>query len=93
MIFFDAYLDLEMRNLVSILAFDSSVIKMILSRKNQSFITDQYPIFYKNRHEKIKNKFCNAIDVALENNQIRAIGYIIDHVIEFQNDYTSFYLF
>ena len=72
MIFFDAFLDLEMRNLVSILAFDSGVMKMILSEKNQEFIVgeygDEYPIFYKNKHEKKKNKFCNAIDVALENN-------------------------
>ena len=40
-----------------------------------------------------KYEFSNAIDVALKHNQIRAIGLIINHIVTFQNNYVSSYLF
>jgi hypothetical protein len=33
------------------------------------------------------------MDVALENNQIRACELIIKHIVKYQNTYTSSYLF
>ena len=77
-IFFSAYLELERRNMVSILAFDSMSIKSLLSENFVDYFDEEYPLFYKNKklvkqkgHDGII-KYCNiiynAIDVALENN-------------------------
>jgi hypothetical protein len=35
----------------------------------------------------------NAIDTALESNKIRAVGMILDHIVNYQNNYVSSYLF
>lgn len=39
------------------------------------------------------DKFITAIDIALENNQIRALKLILDYVIQYQNSYVFSFLF
>lgn len=34
-----------------------------------------------------------AIDIAMENNQIRAVGLMIDHIVKYQNNFVSSFLF
>ena len=102
MIFLDSYLELDRRNMVSILAFDSNTIGKILCEENFDYFQKDYPIFYQNKHEvdsdqaedcDFGHKFTNALHVAIENNQIRAVGKIIDHIVMFQNNFVSSYLF
>jgi hypothetical protein len=38
-------------------------------------------------------KYFSAIDTAFENNQIRGIGLMIQHIIKYQNNFVSSYLF
>lgn len=102
-IFYSAYLELERRNMVSILAFDSMSIKSLLSESFEEFFTSEFPIFYKNKKlwvkkgkdGKLRNcyKIYTAIDVALENNQIRAVGIMIEHIVKYQNNFVSSFLF
>ena len=35
----------------------------------------------------------NAIDVAIENNQVRGVGIMIDHIVKYQSNYVSAFLF
>ena len=54
----------------------------------------QYPIFYKMRHVINGEAFnVSALDVALENNQIRALNIIIKYIIEYQNSFAFYFLF
>jgi hypothetical protein len=92
-IFYSAYLELERRNMVAILAFDSMSIKSLLSEHFEEYFQSEFPIFYKNKKQCLKrgrdgimrNCFAiyNAIDVALENNQIRAVSLMIDHIVKY----------
>ena len=79
--------------MVSVLAFDSKTIKFLLDDKFSIYYQEEYPIFYTNMHQTDNTKTQNAIDVAIMNNQIKAVSLIIKHVIKYQNDYTSSYLF
>lgn len=91
-VFFSSFLELERRNLVSILAFDSRSIKSLLVDKNVSYFTRDFPIFYANQHPVTHGKY-NALDVALEHGQLRALDCIVNHICKYQNYYTSSYLF
>jgi len=69
--------------MIQILSFDSRIVRTLLSFEFSQFNKDT-PIFYKMRHvidDEIKN--VSALDVALENNQIRALNLIIKYIIEF----------
>jgi len=93
--FFQSFLELDRRNLVSIFAFESGIIKRLLCEKNRSCFNESFPIFYRNKHspEDTSGTMLNALDVALESNQIKAVNLIINHITEFQNNYVSSYLF
>ena len=48
-IFLNTYLELDRRNLVSILSFDSATMQQILKEENESYFQKDYPVFYKNK--------------------------------------------
>ena len=60
-IFFQSFLELDRRNMISILAFDSASIKSLLCDKNAEYFDPQYPIFYKNKEEKNDLKMSEVI--------------------------------
>ena len=91
-VFYSTYLELDRRNLVSILAFDSRAIRTLLDDKHAKNFDFDHPIFFHNKHP-ITMGTHNAMDVALENNQIRAVELIIKHICAYQNTFTSSYLF
>ena len=65
-IFYQSFLELDRRNMVSILAFDSYIIRSLLDEAYSQHFTSEIPIFYKNKSDTIgKKKYINAIDVAL----------------------------
>ena len=83
--------------MVSILPFDSKCLKSLLKDENSSFFTEEYPIFYRNKIQKRNNKqayfYRSAIDVALRNNQMRAVQSIISYIVKYQNNFVSSFLF
>ena len=83
MIFYNAYLEMERRNIVSIFALDSKTIGKLLSGQDPKYFDEEYPIFYRNKSKNEDEEFNTAIDVALLHNQTRAINYIIEHIIKF----------
>lgn len=92
-VFYQSFLELDRRNMVSILAFDSKTIKFLLKDDYSEGFSSEFPVFYTNRHQKNHKLKQNAIDVAIQNNQIRAVNLIIDHIIKYQNNFVSSYLF
>jgi len=89
-IFYQSFLELDRRNLVSILAFDGKTMGVLLHEDRSEYFSEDFPIFYRNMHGE---KAMNAIDVALRSNQIQSINRIINHVVTYQNSYISFFLF
>ena len=91
-IFYQSYLELERRNMLSILAFDSYAIKSLLSDKYSEYFEPEYPLFYKNRYPTRKwdpnrgsvkiYRYNNAIDVALSNNALRGVNLILQHIVK-----------
>lgn len=85
--FYKSFLELDGTNMVSILSFDSRSMRTLLSDKNKQFFQKEFPIFYKNKIQKTNNKqkyfYRSAIDSALRNNQIRAVGFIIDYIVKY----------
>jgi hypothetical protein len=70
--------------MATLLAFDSSSMDCLLSSKNSEYFDEQYPIIYKNKLKKRNGKgfyYTNAIDVALKNNQIRAVNCIVKYIV------------
>lgn len=63
--------------MIGFLAFDNRSIKELLGEKNKKFFTSKYPVFYKNEDGR------SAIDVALENNQIRSVSLMIEYIIKY----------
>jgi hypothetical protein len=59
----------------------------LLDDKNKEYFSCEFPLFYKNKIQKSNNNnkffYRNAIDSALRNNQIRAVGYIVDYVVKY----------
>lgn len=52
--------------MVSILAFDSYIIRSLLDEAYSHHFNSEHPIFYKNKSDNVgKKKYVNAIDVAL----------------------------
>jgi len=93
--FFKSMLEFEGNNLVSLLSFDSTSMKRLLSEENNELFTDRYPLFYKNKLAKGNGKFYyrNAIENCIKLNQVSACNYIIDYIIKWQNNYTSSEIF
>lgn len=73
--------------MVSYLAFDNRSIKELLDDQNRDYFNDKYPVFYKNEDG------TSAIDVALENNQIRSVNLMIDYIVKYQNSFVYAHLF
>lgn len=48
-IFFESFLELDRKNMVSILSFDSNSIKSLLSEQFQDYFEEEFPIFYLNK--------------------------------------------
>lgn len=70
-------MELDQSNMIQILSFDSRIVRTLLSFEFSQLNKDT-PIFYKMRHvidDEVHN--VSALDVALENNQIRALNLII----------------
>jgi hypothetical protein len=82
--------------MVSILAFDSNSISLLLNERFAHLFSDEYPIIYKVKAAKRKGNnyyYTNAIDNALKFNQVEGVKYLINYIIKFQNNYISSYLF
>jgi len=89
--------------MVSILAFDSRSIAILLSPGNEEFFEDKVPVIYKNRilkknqirssNKPLKYFYRTSIDNALRNNQIRAVQQMIDFIVKYQNNYVSSFIF
>lgn len=69
--FYKSFLELDGANLVTLLAFDSAVMEILLSSDNAQYFNEQYPIIYKNKLKKKNGNgffYTNSIDVALKHN-------------------------
>lgn len=89
-IFYKSFLELDRRNMLSLLAFDSNSIKILLAGCNQKYFKEEFPIFYRSKSENLvrsdgrlykKVLIANAIDSAMEHNQLRALSIMIDHIV------------
>ena len=80
--------------MIQILSFDSRIVKALMESKFNDEFNRKYPIFYKMRHVINGREFnVSALDVALQNNQIRALNAIIAYIIEYQNSFAFYFLF
>jgi hypothetical protein len=69
--FYKTFLELDMSNFCSMLAFDSGSMSVLLNENNQEYFSELYPIIYKNKVPKRNGEsffYTNAIDIALKNN-------------------------
>lgn len=71
--FYKSFLELNGANMVSILAFDSRSMTVLLDEQtNKDHFKEEYPIFYRNKLLKSNNKnkffYQSAIDIAFKNN-------------------------
>lgn len=86
-LFMKVFLELNVKSLVSYLAFDYHAMAALLSEQNHEYFSDEFPIFYKNE------KGESAIDVALGKNQIRSVNEMIMYICKFQNSWVYSNLF
>jgi hypothetical protein len=87
-VFYKSFLELGGSNFCSMLAFDSRSMTYLLGDQFSKYFTVTYPIFYQNKHnkgtmEKPKYFYRNAVDIALENNQYKAVQMIINYIIKY----------
>jgi len=95
-LFQKSFMELDQSNMIQIMAFDSRIIKTLLEFdcEEEDDETADSPIFYKMRHVlEDGTYYVSALNVALENNQIRALNLIINYIVEHQNNYAFFFLF
>ena len=50
LVFYQSFLELDRRNMVSVLAFDSKTIEFLLDDKFSMHYNEEFPIFYTNMH-------------------------------------------
>ena len=86
-IFFKIFLELNVKSMVSYLAFDNRSIKSLLDEKNEAYFDDKFPLFFKNEEGE------SAIDIAVRYNQIRSVNLMIAYMIKYQNTYVYAHLF
>jgi len=48
-IFYSAFLELERKNMISILAFDSAAIKSLLDQRYEHYFSSEFPLIYRNK--------------------------------------------
>lgn len=83
-------------NVISVLSFESQALKYLLSVNFKKFFDPVYPLFYKNKYQRIgsnSNFYRNAIDGAINLNQAESIELIIKHICTYQNNFSSSFLF
>ena len=67
--------------MIQILSFDSRIVTTMMSFEFGEF-NRQFPIFYRMRHEiDGEERIISALDIALENNQIRALNIMIKYIM------------
>ena len=70
------------------------MIKKLLDNIDEANHDGKMPIFYKmqqNRYGELN--ILNPIDIALENNQVRALNSIIEYCVKYQNSYCFSFMF
>lgn len=96
-VFYKAFLELDCSNMCSLLNFDSRSMESLLHDDHSAYFSSEFPIFYKNKIPKPSNPktyfYRSAIDSSLKNNQVGAVGLMIDYIVKYQNNYVSSYLF
>ena len=77
--------------MLTYLAFESRSIKCLLSEQNHVYFEQndafKHPLFFKNQDQK------SAVDVTLENNQIRSVNSMVSYIIKYQNSFVYSHLF
>lgn len=94
--FFKTLLELDGTNMASILSSDSRAMDILLSDANQKHFSPLFPIIYKNQIPKHHGKgfyYISALDIALKNNQVKAVGILIAYIVKYQNNFVSSFLF
>jgi len=86
-IFCKVFLELNMKSLLSYLAFDRRSIETILNKGEGAHINPEYPLFFKNPDTR------SAIDTALDLNQISSVKLMTDYIIKHQNSHIYSHLF
>lgn len=76
-IFFKVFLELGLKSLVSYLAFDNRSMRSLLDEDNEKYFSADFPVFFKQPDGK------SAIDVCLNNNQIRSVNMITRYIINY----------
>lgn len=86
-VFYKSFLELDCANMVSLLNFDSKNMKILLDEKYETYFSEEFPIFYRNKIAKYGSRnsyyFRSALDNALRNNQVGAVECIIGYIIKF----------
>ena len=82
-------MELDKSNMVSMLSFDSRLVNCLLESElehqtNDYHLSPEYPLFYKIRHVytdhgHVHNETTTALDIALDNNQIKAAAQIVEY--------------
>ena len=96
LLFFKFFLEFNGINLASILSYDSTSMAYILSEKFSDLHDPEYPMFYKSKLQKMNEgefNYMNAIDLALYHDSPSSVTLIINHLVNFQNDFVTHYLF
>ena len=70
----------------------------LLGEQNEEYFQSDFPIIYKNKIKKSGGNYDSyyyrsAIDSSLKNNQVKAVGLMIEYIVKYQNSYVSSYLF
>lgn len=73
--------------MIPYLSFSTKSIEEVLHEKNKQFFNPKFPLFFMNEDGN------NSIDIALENNQLRSVGLMIDYIVKNQNSYVYSFLF
>ena len=82
--------------MASLLAFDSKSIECLLGHHNKQYFCAEFPLIYNLRLKKKNGQghyYHSALDIALKNNQVRAVNLMIQYAVVYQNNYFSAYLF
>ena len=89
-LFFKVFLELNKKSLINYIAADSKSIQDLLDDKNKPFFGSEFPIFYKNPPKKNEDGTLtsdSAIDIALDQNQIRSVNMMIKYIVKYQNSF------
>jgi hypothetical protein len=77
-----SFMELDQSNMIQILSFESRIITCLLEDFDDSMFDTKTPMFYKMRHNiDGRSVVRSALDLALENNQIKAVNAIIKYIV------------